>query len=52
MGSRAYKNVYSFSEGIDFKRQNLTSEIDPRAIRVNADLTSTTLAQHKISLVC
>ena len=27
---------YSFSAGIDFRRQNLTSKVDPRAERVKA----------------
>ena len=30
-----YQMFYSFSAGTDFKRLILTSEVDPRAIRVN-----------------
>ena len=29
-----HKYVYSYSAGIDFGRQNLTSKVDPRAERV------------------
>ena len=29
-----YKYVYSYSAGIDFRRQSLTSKVDSRAVRV------------------
>ena len=29
-----YKYVHFYSAGTDFRRQNLTSEVDPRAVRV------------------
>ena len=29
-----YKYIYSYSAGINFRRQILTSKIDPRAVRV------------------
>ena len=32
-----YKYVYSYSAGIDFRRQNLTSKVDPHAVRVNPE---------------
>ena len=35
-GSTTIIIVYSVSEGIDFRRQNLTSKVVPRAERVNA----------------
>ena len=31
-----YKYFYSYSAGIDFRRQNLTSTVDPRTVRVKA----------------
>ena len=46
-----YKYLYSFSAGIDFRRQNLTSvyrrqiltsKVDPRTERVNATAKHTT----------
>ena len=30
-----YKYFQSYSAGIDFSRQNLTTKVDPRAVRVN-----------------
>ena len=32
-----YKYFYYDSAGIDFRRQNLTSKVDPRTVRVNVD---------------
>ena len=29
-----YKYVYSYCAGIDCRRQNLTSKVDPRAVRI------------------
>ena len=29
-----YKYVYSYSAGIDFRRQILTTKVDPRTVRV------------------
>ena len=40
-----YKYFDSFSAGIDFRRQNLTSKVDPRAVSVNTQLSSTLLVQ-------
>ena len=34
-----YKYVYSYSAGIDFSRQILTTEVDPRAVRVKHSTT-------------
>ena len=35
-GSTAITNIfYSYSVGIDFSRQNLTSTVDPGAVKVN-----------------
>ena len=33
-----YQYVYSCSAGIDFRRQILTSKVDPRTVRVNVGL--------------
>ena len=30
-----YKYFYSYSAGIDLRRQNLKSEIDPRAVKAS-----------------
>ena len=38
-----YKYFYSYSAGIDFSRQNLTSKVDPRAVRVKH---KTALSRH------
>ena len=35
MGLRPLYYVYSYSVGINFRRQNLTSKVDPRAVRVD-----------------
>ena len=35
---RSYKYDYSYSAGIDFRRQILTSKFDPRTVRVNNEL--------------
>ena len=33
------KYFHSYSVGIDFSRQNLSTEVDPRAVSVNSDPT-------------
>ena len=35
MGLRSLEVFYSYSVVIDFRRQNLTSKVDPRTVRVN-----------------
>ena len=35
MGLRPFKIFYSYSAGIDFRRLNLTSKVDPHAGKVN-----------------
>ena len=38
--ARHYKYVYSYHAGIDFSRQILMSEVNPRAVRVNVGPSS------------
>ena len=38
-GSTAICNIfYSYSAGIDFRRQNLTTKVEPRAVSVKVEL--------------